>query len=74
MKSQPLKIQKKKILEKIEATEQIELDLPDPIFMALAMKAHQQGITLNKLVQNLLGEYIHGLQFVENATDLVKPL
>lgn len=50
---------KKKILKTIEEdTEQVELDLPDKIFMELAMKAHKQNITLNALVKKLLCHYI----------------
>lgn len=36
----------------------ITIEIPDEMFMALALMAHEQDITFNQLVTNILLEYI----------------
>jgi hypothetical protein len=38
----------------------VEVDLPDDVFMALAREAHEKNITLNELVCQILREYVDG--------------
>ncbi len=38
--------------------ENVEVDLPDNVFMELAKMAHEQDITLNQLVCNVLREQL----------------
>ena len=41
--------------------EEVELDLPDSELFNLMLMAHNQDITLNQLVENILREYIDAL-------------
>jgi predicted HicB family RNase H-like nuclease len=36
----------------------ITIDIPDDVFITLALMAHEQDITLNQLITNILLEYI----------------
>jgi len=36
----------------------VTIEIPDEIFMTLALMAHEQDITFNQLVTNILKEYI----------------
>lgn len=41
---------------------EVELDLPDSELFDLMLMAHNQDITLNQLVENILREYIDTLE------------
>jgi len=41
---------------------EVELDLPDAELFDLMLMAHNQDITLNQLVENILREYIDTLE------------
>lgn len=41
---------------------EVELDLPDAELFDLMLMAHNQDITLNQLVENILREYINALE------------
>lgn len=41
-------------------TVDVEIDIPDEVFLALAKIAHEQGITFNELCVNILRDYING--------------
>ena len=40
----------------------ITINIPDGMFMALALMAHKQDITLNQLIANILKKYVDGLE------------
>ena len=48
---------------KKEGTEEVEIELRDDELLSLALMAHEQDITLNKLISNTLKDYI---SLVEN--------
>jgi predicted HicB family RNase H-like nuclease len=39
-------------------TEEVEVNLPDDVLFELMMMAHEQDITLNQLVNNILREQL----------------
>jgi len=41
-------------------TVNVEIDLPDDVFIELARMAHEQNITLNQLCVNILQAYVDG--------------
>ena len=45
-----------------DTRKEVELDLADTELFDLMLMAHQQDITLNQLVENILREYIDTLE------------
>ena len=50
--------------------EEIDLDLPDDIILDLAMQAHEQNITLNKHINNVLSKVLEDENFLESLKQL----
>ena len=46
--------------------EQIEVELPDKLFMDLALLAHEQNITFNQLCEKIIKESLGDERFVKN--------
>jgi predicted HicB family RNase H-like nuclease len=44
--------------EILDETEEIQMDIEDDLLIKLMMMAHEQNITLNKLIENILREQI----------------
>ena len=55
--------------KEIDTRVQVHLDLEDDLMLQLAMNAHEQDITLNKMVERILNEVI--LAHKKTVTDLV---
>lgn len=47
----------------------VEIDIDDELLLQLFMRAHEQNITLNQLVENLLTEFIKEHKEQENGTN-----
>lgn len=46
----------------------ITIDLPDEILFQLMLLAHERDITLNKLIESILREYIDRIESNEQLT------
>lgn len=47
----------------------IEIDIPDNVFMELSKKAHEKNITLNDLMCQILRDYVDGKMVIKGSSD-----
>ena len=48
---------------------EVELDLEDDLLLQLCLMAHEQDITLNEFINNVLKEYIEKLEGEKNESE-----
>lgn len=65
----PLEEGEKFVYDKEKCTEEIQVDIPDSLFMTLAMMAHEQDITLNHLVNNIIVDALQTKPFTFKITE-----
>ena len=52
----------------------ITIDLPDETLFQLMLLAHERDITLNKLIESILREYIYRIESNEQLTGCKQPV
>lgn len=51
-------------------TVEVQVDIPDDVFMELARAAHEKNITLNELVCQILQEYVDGKRTLDESEEV----
>lgn len=49
---------------------EVEIDIPDDVFMELAKAAHEKNITLNELCCQILQEYVDGKRSLDDVEEV----